>query len=436
MRFSLLLLFITLFITQSYAETLTIRECYRAALEYNAQRKLQTERMSETSARIDEAAGQRLPSVSVNGSATHNGDVEVVKLGMSSFSMMPDNSYRGVLQLNQVLYDGNRVSNTIAVQKQNLERNELDRNKSEHDVAYAVSAAYWNWTLSCRVEKVASESKISSRNNADLVQKRFEAGQVSRFDVLRANVQAEQFATNWESAIANRTRAAQNLSYWTGIAIDTNRVPADSLTFFNISSNYDSLLAIAKFTRTEFSQFEKQKNIANIGIRLSKVGWYPMLTGSANVMWANGTDPFDPNKLLRSWSIGAQLNYPLFDGWQTRAKVEEAQSVSKQTDWQILDFERSVGNEIRNGLIGLSDAEHRLRLQDSYVSQAEEAYRLAQEQYSSGQLSGRDVTDAELALSNARMSREQAMYDWTMAFVGLHKATGELRNDLLRGTTK
>ena len=73
---------------------LSLHDCYQAALDYNAQRKLLSERLHENTARINEVSGQRLPSVTLLGSATHNGDVEKVNLGSSTFSMMPDNSYR------------------------------------------------------------------------------------------------------------------------------------------------------------------------------------------------------------------------------------------------------------------------------------------------------------------------------------------------------
>ena len=434
-KFTLVLLMFGL-CTVTSALPLSLSESYHAALEHNSQRKLQFERATEANARIDEVSGQRLPALSALGSATHNGDVQKVKLGSTSIAFQPDNSYRAMLQVSQVIYDANRVGNTIEVQRQNLLRTEHDRVKLEHDLAYAVSAAYWSWALISRVEKVAYEAMLSSRDHANIAQQRFIAGQLSRFDVLRANVQADQFATNLESARSNRFRSEQNLCYWTGLAIDSNATPTDSLRYRQFSVDFDSIMSVAKLNRPEFAQFERQKKIAELGIRLSKVGWYPILTGSANVAWANGSDPINPNKLLRTWAVGAQLSYPLFDGWQTRAKIAESRSASKQTDWLIHDFERIVANDIRNEVISLVDAEHRLRLQERYVTQAEEAHRLAREQFVNGQLSTRDVSDSELALSNARMSREQALYDWTMAYVGLRKATGELQSDVLQGNSK
>ncbi len=413
-----------------FASNLSLSDCYRDALQYNAQRSVLIEKSNELDSKIDEISGQILPSLSANGIVTHNGVITEAKFGNQIIKFSPDNSYRFGFQASQLIFDGKRVSNTIELQRINRTRSTSDRDKIEQDLAYSVTTSYWNWVLSRKVEGVARKSKESSFDNANLAQKRFEAGQISKFDLLRAQVQADQFLTNWESAKANRSRAIRMLSYLTGRSINDSDEPSDSLQYRLTDYSLDSLMSVAIQKRIEFTQLKQMKSLTEIGIKLSKVGYYPMVNGTANLIWANGQDMFHPNDLKQNWTIGIQLNYPIFDGHQTRARVQQSKSQLKQVDWQASDIERIVSNEMKLALIALDDAERRLRLQDRYVTQAEEAYQLARNEFVGGQTSSRDVADAELALSTARMSREQALYDWTIALASVKKATGELRFEL------
>jgi outer membrane protein TolC len=60
------------------------------------------------------------------------------------------------------------------------------------------------------------------------------------------------------------------------------------------------------------------------------------------------------------------------------------------------------------------------------VTQAEEALRIARVRFQAGMATGVEVTDAEVALTQAKTNQVNAEYDYLLAQAKLEKAIGKL----------
>jgi len=426
---------IWLLLTASTAEAapLSLKECYEAAIEQSLAWRLSGEKLNESGARIAEAEGARLPVVNAAASVTHNGNVQTVKFGASSMQFQPDNSYRIGLTASSLLYDGNRLANVVTLQKEALHLTELDRARVEQDLAGSVSSAYYVWVLLREVEEVMAASAESSKEHLKLAEARYEAGQLSRFELSRTRVQTDQFTANAETATSNRRRAVQTLCFLTGLTIGDQTVPTDTLRDVPFSVSFEVALEAAQKNRIEYEIARQAKAVSMRSLAITRAGLYPMATANANLAWANGSDMSDMNKLVNSWSVGIGVSYPIFDGKQVKRRIEAGESAVRQSELTSANLDVVVGNELRFALITLEDSRRKLDLQFSYLDQAAEALRLAREQFRLGMATSQDVSDAELAYEMAQTNRAQALYDWTMAVISIRKASGELTSNIKRG---
>jgi outer membrane protein TolC len=80
--------------------------------------------------------------------------------------------------------------------------------------------------------------------------------------------------------------------------------------------------------------------------------------------------------------------------------------------------------EVQQAYINIKEAAERITVADLTVQQATENLEIASGRYAAGVGNPIEVTDAEVALSTARFSHNQALYDYVIAYASLEKAMG------------
>jgi outer membrane protein TolC len=126
---------------------------------------------------------------------------------------------------------------------------------------------------------------------------------------------------------------------------------------------------------------------------------------------------------------GLQLNVPIFSGFRTAARVQQAQITRQQTEKQLENFREIVRAEVKIGTSGVEEARRRIEVQGQTVATAELGYRITRDRWKQGIASRLDVSDAELLLSQAKSNYLQAVYDYQVAQVELDKALGRTGSD-------
>ena len=127
----------------------------------------------------------------------------------------------------------------------------------------------------------------------------------------------------------------------------------------------------------------------------------------------------------RIWNFGFAINFPIFDGFATRATVQQAQSGLKQTQLakqQLIDV---IELEVRRMYLNLLETKALIEVQRETVKQAQERVRLANLRYENGMITSVELTDAQLALAQAEVNRLQSTHDYVVGIARLEKAIGQ-----------
>ena len=127
----------------------------------------------------------------------------------------------------------------------------------------------------------------------------------------------------------------------------------------------------------------------------------------------------------RIWSLGFQINIPIFDGFATRAAVQQTETVLKQVQLGGTQMKVGVEFEVRSAYLNLRGAETLIEVQRESVAQAHESVRIANLQFQNGIITTVVLTDTQLALAQAEVNRLQAYHDYIVGLVRLEKAIGQ-----------
>ena len=81
--------------------------------------------------------------------------------------------------------------------------------------------------------------------------------------------------------------------------------------------------------------------------------------------------------------------------------------------------------EVRSAYLNLLEARTLIDVQRETVGQAQESVRIANLRYENGMITSVELTDAQLALSQAEVNRLQSLHDYVVGLARLEKAIGQ-----------
>jgi outer membrane protein len=208
------------------------------------------------------------------------------------------------------------------------------------------------------------------------------------------------------------------------IAIGMPQAPdyavVDVLSYEAMNVDLDATLKAAYDRRQDLLSLAARKRSLEESISLARKGYYPSVSGNANFSWG-GTD----SALGRGWTVGAQVDIPLFSGYSTKYQVEEAQANLGVVMANEASLRQTIYQDVRQAWLNLTAAGEQITTAEVSVRQATENLDLANGRYGAGVGSPLEVTDAVVAASNAKTAYTSALYDYRIAQANLEKAMGE-----------
>jgi len=115
------------------------------------------------------------------------------------------------------------------------------------------------------------------------------------------------------------------------------------------------------------------------------------------------------------WSVGVKASIAVFDGFATKAKVDEAKAKYNQSTLQKDDIIDQIAVDIKNACLDLRKSKTVIDTGRDAVFEAREALRLANVRYDNGVGINLDVFDSQVALAQVEQSLAQGIYDYIMA---------------------
>ena len=170
----------------------------------------------------------------------------------------------------------------------------------------------------------------------------------------------------------------------------------------------------------------KQEEIANRAISLEKSAYFPSLSAFGNYQYQAQSDDFkfSDYKWVSTFVVGLQLQIPIFNGFKTPARVEQANITLNQLEEQRQGLTEALKTQLQNVVYVIEQTIIRIKGQDKNIEQAQQGYEIARTRFENGLGTQLEVNDAELALRQARLNRLQAIYDLRIAEAELQLILG------------
>jgi outer membrane protein len=323
------------------------------------------------------------------------------------------------LQANQLLYDFGKTASLVDQAKAGARDAAGETERVRQVVVQNVRQAYFGLLQAQRLVGVADASLARAELNLRSAQGFFDVGTKPKSDVTRAEVDVANARVDVIRA-RNSVRLAQTtLANAVGLEATVPLEIEDILTYEPVALDSAQLLAEALANRPELQQARARLDSARAQLAGARAGYWPDLvaTGSYGGI---GDDP----ELHEVWTVGASLSWNLFHGFFTQNRVKETEALVETARANADVLELQVRLEVEQAYLNVTEAAERIVATAKAIESARENLRLAQGRYDAGVGTILDLTDAQLALTNAEADQVRALTDYRVGLATLDRAVG------------
>ncbi|MEK0448971.1 MAG: hypothetical protein RL088_1239 [Verrucomicrobiota bacterium] len=288
-------------------------------------------------------------------------------------------------------------------------------------------AATWFTLRTLDEQRAILRNTVALRKESlSLANQRMSAGIGTDFDVARAEAEAAAAEADL-AGLAQRRPALENaLAVLTGANPSRFRLPAElgwkgDPRIPTVPAGIPAQLITH---RPDVAAAERGLSAAAARMGVARAAFLPTvkLGGQIGVLTSDAGQTFDKDS--RTWSFGASLSFPVFDGGRNRAGLESARAEAKQARAKFEQAVIAATADVETALGALRALAKRNEAQQRVLAATERGASLARDRYKSGTSPYLDVLEAERSALAAQLGVAALNGERLAVTVQLIKALG------------
>ena len=404
-------------------KTISLDEAVSIALTAQPQIQARLYDYAAARFRVDQAFAPLLPQLSSTLSAQWSSST-VLSTSPTTGATVPvgvsrsfEDTFLGQVALSQLLFDFGKTVASVDATRKLAEVARYDIELQRQLVVLSVKEAYINTLFAQRLIKVQRQALERAELNLKSVRGFYDVGTRPKSDVVRAEVDvANARVDNIRADNAERVaRVALNTAM--GVSATTQFTLADDLVYVKVTESTGNLVADALKNRPEYEQAKLRVASAESLLKRTFRDFFPDVVGTGSVGGVR-TD------LNLSWSAGISLNWSIFDGGNRLSRYREAKANLDASYERVKATELDISREVEQARSTVIESDERILAAQAAVASAQENFRLVQGRFDAGVGTILDLTDAQLALTQAQNTEAQALADFRIALARLDRALG------------
>jgi HAE1 family hydrophobic/amphiphilic exporter-1 len=412
------------------ARTLTLEQAVSVAMEKNRDIEKAREYAKYVQGKYVEERAAALPQLSLNGSTALSKDGSGAVYGAPAqrlFGRSLD------VTLSQPLYTWGKLGAAIRAAEVGLKTADEQLRLYRQAACRDVTAAYLDILLAQELSRLAQENRAQKIRHLDEATRKFSAGVATDYDVLAAEVAAENTlpeVIRSENAVRMALEQLRFLLAMENEELEVSGTLAAIPDTAFLPAGYEEAVKVAGKRRPELNDLRLRIGIYDELVTIAAADNKPRLDlkGGAGWHWASVDSPGPARDADgAAWNAGLYVTFPFFDGLRTSGRVAQAKSdlrIKQIEETKLLD---SIALEVRQAEYSYREAAEILKALSGTVRQAERLVQMAEKGYEFGVKIRLEVDDAQLNLLQAKSNLAKAQRDhrvaqvnylWSMGVVG------------------
>ena len=368
-----------------------------------------------------------LPRINITGSLIRNSEEVTFGSVDDSRTILPGTDWNARVTLQQPVYAGRREFRLYYQSKEGITLARDGKRANRDRIALRVIADYAAAVQAQALIDVERQAASLAEKRTAQAQSLFDAGEVTRVDILRAHTAHKAALRRVASAEAEAIQARSRLRIALAIDGGDEALGAlDETIEIGLPVPGQESLEARALTRAEVKQAETNVRIAELEYLKQKGAYLPVVSADMGYIRQKSSFPSD------SYGYAAlRFTVPLFQGGEVGARMRIAAARQHQAEVTLAETRRQAAEDIRQSLSLLEVARRTKRLADDQVMAAEAEYAQARDLYEQREATALDLEAAESALAEARRALIQARFAVLQAESSAWLAAGSLADAAL-----
>ena len=397
----------SLLFTQDKNVSLTLDNAIRMSLQQSKLMHLDSGKINEARAKYQQAYNQQLPVASISGSYVRVSDnvtpftIQGPSGGKMELNPQVLNQYYTTLSVGEVLYAGNRTRLAIQSMKYLENASHMDAEKDKADITFNTISAYYNLYKIQQTKKAVEENITQVKEHLRVIQSYEKNGFALRNDVLKIELQLSSLDQSLIDMNAALDIANYNMSIMLGFEEGTGfQLSTDDFFNKSLDKTYDAYLSNGLANRMELKAVNNRIKAAETGVKSTKNNLYPTLIAGANYYDNRPNARVFPaaNQFTGTWDARLTLSWSPSTLWTNKSKVAESKSLLQQTLSSKDITADQIKMEVNADYLSYLKSKEKIKVSETAVKQAEENYRIVNNQFKNNTALISDLTDANTLL--------------------------------------
>ena len=394
--------------------SLTIDEAIAIAMRDNRDILLKSEDVNKSKLKIQEARADLYPSLTLTSTWSRN----------NGYYSKDFSSFNYQVGAKQYLYKGGETVNTIKYNEHLLDANQAILDKTKIETILNVKKSFYTLLLSNQYVEVNKAVLKNTKSHLEYLDARYKKGIASQSEILQVKSSLESVKQAYENSLNQGESSQALLNNYLYLDKDVKIIPEGDLSYTEEEIVFDQGLLYALGKRPEIKQYDSQIKASEKSVDIAKSDNRPSIYASwdyynrTHGALGTGRNQSDNN------IMGITFSWPVFDGWATKSKIEEALVDLKEAQVLREKAASDIALDFKNAYIGLKNAIVKIDATESDLKVYNDNLKSAREKFKQGIVSSLDLDDAVLKQSISRFNRDSAVYDYIIAKSNLDKAMG------------
>ena len=403
---------------------LTLAEAEKMALEHNPNISIANLLQLAQTQVTREVRSNEMPTATVDLTAVGAHDNSRITAGALNNPIVYDRAAGG-LTVRQLITDFGRTRNLVRNAQSNAKA-QLDTERATvEDITLAVDQAFYQALTAQSTLKVAQQTLATRQATANQIGALTQQKLRSTLDLSLADVQVSQAQLLVLDAQNATQSAMASLNALLGSEADqqydlVNETPQTPQA---APADAEDLVQLAFRSRPDLAAL----NDRWLASRQFASAEHDLLRPTISALATAGGTPVRADQIQSSWygAAGANISIPIFNGFQYTARAKEADLRAQAASEQIRNLRESIARDVRTAVLNAQIAFQRIGVSRQLLDQANSALELAQARYKVGLSGIVDLTQAQLAQTEAEIGYTDARFAYQTALAVVRYQTGQ-----------
>ena len=344
-------------------------------------------------------------------------------------------TYSWGVEVSQPVFQGFRL---LAAYQRAALQEESDRaavRNAELTMTGKVQAAFLDYLRYAENARSSRESLERLQDQLHITKAFYEVGLRPRIDVLQAEVDVRQAESTLLQAENSRDTSLAQLNTLIGLPAASRVDYAGKLVYVPFRRSLEQCLEAAYRLRPDLHMAALAVDIAGKSQKEVQAGYYPQVEAYWNMTQTGNTPTLQESgqygSRAQTWEVGARATWEVFQWGTTYYADKQAGHLVTKMRYAQEDLKLNVGYEVKSRLLAVREAAKRIKVTETAVAQAQEAYKVAKARYREQVGTNFDVLDASAKLTVAEADLTGARADYLAALSQLYVSMGEYRPNLM-----